>query len=324
MKYRSLGGTGLQVPELIFGCGNVGGIMIRTDDDTMRTVIQNALDAGIDWFDTAAQYGDGKSEENLGRILREIGASPRVSTKFRLDTADLSDIPGQVEQRVNDSLNRLGMESLELLQLHNFIGGNAGERALTLDQVLGENGAIAAMESLRDQGIIRHIGITAFGDLDDCKAVIASGRVETAQIYFNIINPTAGRSIPVLPSGQDFSGLIETCVRNEVGIIAIRTLGAGVIASAEPLEHVAIITPNTEKATEERMANAVFERIGDAYGNRAQTAIRFALSHPDISCIDYAPGQVSHLDEALAAADMGALPYEALAAIGEVYEGRFE
>ena len=324
MKYRSLGGTGLEVPELIFGCGNVGGIMIRTDDDTMRTVIQKALDAGIDWFDTAAQYGDGKSEENLGRILKELGATPRISTKFRLDTDDLSDIAGQVEQRVTDSLRRLGADSVDLIQLHNFIGGAEGNRAISLEQVIGTNGAISAMEGLRDQGMVRHIGITAFGDLDDCKSVVASGRVETAQVYFNLINPTAGRPIPMLPSGQDFSGLIETCVRNDVGIIAIRTMAAGILASAEPLERVSIITPNTDKAVEERMANAVFARIGNDYGSRAQTAIRFVLSHPNISCIDFAPGQIEHLDEALAAAEMGSLPYEALSAIGEVYEAGFE
>ena len=124
------------------------------------------------------------------------------------------------------------------------------------------------------------------------RATIATGRVDTAQVYFNLINPTAGRAIPDLPGGQDFSGLIETCVRNDVGIIAIRTLAAGVLASAEPLERVSIITPNTEKSGEERMAKAIFDRIGDEYGNRAQTAIRFALSNPDISCIDYAPGEI--------------------------------
>ena len=127
MKYRTLGRTGLKVPELIFGCGNVGGIMNRTDDDTMLTVIKNALDAGIDWFDTAAQYGDGKSEENLGRILKELGVTPRVSTKIGLDTGDLTDIAGQVEQRVTDCLRRLDMESVDLMQLHNFIGGDGGQ-----------------------------------------------------------------------------------------------------------------------------------------------------------------------------------------------------
>ena len=57
------------VSELVFGCGNVGGIMIHSDPDTMHKAVTRALDAGINWFDTAPQYGNGNSERNLGCIL---------------------------------------------------------------------------------------------------------------------------------------------------------------------------------------------------------------------------------------------------------------
>ena len=65
MKYRSFGKTGLEVSEVIFGAGAVGGMLINADDETRRTAIRMALDGGINWIDTAAAYGSGKSEEAL-------------------------------------------------------------------------------------------------------------------------------------------------------------------------------------------------------------------------------------------------------------------
>ena len=62
MRYRRLGRTEIEVSELVFGCGNVGGLLIRGAPDDMRKAVRRALDAGINWFDTAAAYGDGVSE----------------------------------------------------------------------------------------------------------------------------------------------------------------------------------------------------------------------------------------------------------------------
>jgi aryl-alcohol dehydrogenase-like predicted oxidoreductase len=89
MKRRKFGRTGLDVSELVFGGGKVGGILIYKDDDTKRTVIRRALDGGIYWIDTAPKYGDGKSEEALGRLLDEIDVTPYLSTKVQLDTSRL-------------------------------------------------------------------------------------------------------------------------------------------------------------------------------------------------------------------------------------------
>ena len=74
MEQRPLGSTGLAVSALGFGCGAVGGLMVRGDADQQRRAVSRAFDAGITYFDTAAQYGDGKSEENLGRVMRDYDA----------------------------------------------------------------------------------------------------------------------------------------------------------------------------------------------------------------------------------------------------------
>ncbi len=106
MKYRRFGRTGLQIPEIVFGAGFVGGILLGDDDDIKRQAIRRALDGGIDWIDTAPSYGDGRSEEALGWLLAEIDERPRLSTKFAIDP-DAPDIAGQIERSLAASFARL-------------------------------------------------------------------------------------------------------------------------------------------------------------------------------------------------------------------------
>ena len=99
LKRRPFGNTGLQVSELILGAGYVGGIVIHADDETRRALMRRLLEAGINWIDTAESYGQGASEEALGWLLAELPEDnrPYISTKFRLDTDRLDNIPGQIE-----------------------------------------------------------------------------------------------------------------------------------------------------------------------------------------------------------------------------------
>jgi len=83
MKHRTFGRTGISVSEVVFGGGAVGGILVHKDDATKREAIRRALAGGINWIATAAQYGNGKSEEALGWLLPEAGATPYLSTKFK-------------------------------------------------------------------------------------------------------------------------------------------------------------------------------------------------------------------------------------------------
>src|ERR671937_845958 len=93
MESRAFGRTGLSVSALGFGCGAVGGLMVRGDHAEQREAVATALDAGVTYFDTAPSYGDGASETNLGRVLAELGAHGRVvvGTKVMLAGEDLRD-----------------------------------------------------------------------------------------------------------------------------------------------------------------------------------------------------------------------------------------
>src|SRR3954451_2760164 len=122
MEQRPLGATGLRVSALGFGCGAVGGLMVKGDPADQRRAVTRALDAGITFFDTAPGYGDGRSEENLGRVLAKLRPRVTLATKGNLRGIARSDIPAGVDLSVTDSLRRLGRDSVDVLQLHNAIG----------------------------------------------------------------------------------------------------------------------------------------------------------------------------------------------------------
>jgi len=324
LKKRAFGRTGLEVSELIFGAGAVGGLLINSDDATKRTAVRKALDGGVNWFDTASRYGDGKSEQALGWLLPEVPEKPFVSTKFNLDLDRLDDIPGQVEESLRGSLARLGRKSVDLLQLHNRLGSAVGgDRMITVKHFLGPNGVADALDRLRDKGLIRFRGITALGEADACREVIESGRIDSAQVYYNLLNPSAARAMPAAWTGQNFGGLIGSCRASGVAVIVIRPFAAGVIATDTRTGRESILTANTDLTSEERKARALFAALGDAYGTRAQTALRFVLANPDISCIDVGFGALNHIDEAIAAAEMGPLPRDAVARLDALYETDF-
>jgi len=323
MQFRSFGRTGLQVSELILGAGNVGGILIHQDDATKREAVRRALAGGINWIDTAAQYGDGKSEQALGWLLPQAGSTPHLSTKVSVDVQSPVSIADQTEQRLAEGLARLKRSSVDLLQLHNRIGARPGGRVITVEQVLGKDGVAEGFERLRDRGLIRYLGITALGDAASVCEVLHSGRFDSAQVYYNLLNPSAARAMPSAWTGQNFSGVVDACRRNDVAIMAIRIFAAGVIATDERHGRESVLTADTSLPEEERKARAVFSAIGTEHGTRAQVALRFVLSNPDLSCAIIGCAQLRHVDEALQAQAMGPLPASVLARLETLYERDF-
>ncbi len=179
MNYRRFGRSGLRVSEIVFGGGYVGGIVILADDDTRRRALRRALDAGINWIDTAPLYGQGRSEKALGWLLAEVEDSPYLSTKVRLDLTKLTDIPGEIERSVHQSLRRLKRDSVDLLQLHNQIGSRTGSGvlgAISIEDVLRKDGVADALEQMRNEGLTRLVGLTALGEAPAITRALDSGR----------------------------------------------------------------------------------------------------------------------------------------------------
>jgi L-galactose dehydrogenase/L-glyceraldehyde 3-phosphate reductase len=122
MQLRTFGRTGLQLSVLGFGCGAVGGFMVRGDPADQERVIARALDAGVNYFDTAVQYGDGESEKNLGRVLRKLKpASVVVGTKVRIPPGEFGSMADAITTSLDGSLARLGLDGVDIFHLHNKI-----------------------------------------------------------------------------------------------------------------------------------------------------------------------------------------------------------
>lgn len=325
MKRRRLGRTGLDVSELVFGGGWVGGILIHADDQTRRTAIDRALKAGVNWIDTAPSYGQGRSEEALGWLLREVEEQPYLSTKVALDCTALGDIAGQMQRSIEGSLARLGRSSVDILFLHNGLARETQGRNLSLADL---ERAADGLEGLRAQGLTRFIGLTASGPADVCREAVATGRFDAAQVYYNMLNPSAARAgMPARWTGHDFSGLMERCAEQGTGMVAIRALAAGVLATDERHGREVVMTGDSEIATEERRAHAAMTALGldengtTPYGTRSQAAIRFVLAEPRIAGTEVGFAELRHLDEAIEAVGMGPLPQAALEALERVYAG---
>ena len=190
MQYRMLGKTGLRVSEIGFGCGNVGGLMVRGSHDQQISSVRHALDLGINYFDTARAYGEGQSETNLGRVLDEIGEEVILSTKIRLESDALQDIAAATASEVEQGLARLGRGSVDLIQLHTRLveKREPGRFAMTPDEVLGPGGVIEAFKRLRDQGRVGFFGFTGLGDVEAIHAFIPPCAQKCARTDRSTIN----------------------------------------------------------------------------------------------------------------------------------------
>lgn len=324
MKLRRFGRTDLRVSELAFGGGRSGGILIDADDETRRAAVRRALDLGINWFDTAPQYGEGKSEDALGWLLAEVPETPFVSTKVRIDITSTESLVSQVERSVAESLRRLRLDRVDLLQIHSLIMPKASCRTISSNHVLRDGGMADAMEKLRDQGIARFLGLTALGNNRATIEVIESGRFDAAQVYYNLINPSSAWTRTISGwSSYDGNGIMKACNEQDMAIMAIRIFAASYLATPVRTGRESILTENTAADKESGAAKAVFGALGEEFGTWAQTAVRFALSNQTVSTAIVGLSDKAHLDEAAAGADKGPLSGKAMEKLKHLYTTGF-
>src|SRR6478752_7713181 len=126
MQLRNFGRTGMQ-------------LSVRGDPADQERTIARALEAGVNYFDTAVQYGDGESEKNLGRLLQKLKpANAAVGTKVRLPPADFGRIADAITASLEGSLARLRLDRADIFHLHNPVTEAGAGSALSVGQVLGE------------------------------------------------------------------------------------------------------------------------------------------------------------------------------------------
>jgi aryl-alcohol dehydrogenase-like predicted oxidoreductase len=208
MEMRIFGRTGLKLSVLGFGCGAVGGLMVRGDPVDQERTIARAIGAGVNYFDTAVQYGDGESEKNLGRILQQLKPpNAVVGTKVRLPSASFSNIADAAATSLEHSLIQLRRDWVDIFHLHNAITDADGGETLSVQQVLGE--VVPAFQRLRQQGKIRFLGLTAIGYTTALYRAIDAGAFDSAQVVYNMLNPSAGTELPPNYPAQDYGRLLQ-------------------------------------------------------------------------------------------------------------------
>ena len=324
MKYRTFGNTGIEVSEIGFGCGDVGGLMVRGEPADQVRSVARAMELGINYFDTASRYGGGQSETNLGRVMKELSIDPGSSefylgTKYSLGEADPNDLKAGVIKSVEASLRRLGREQVDLIQLHARISSqtDVSVREVTVADVLGE--VREGLEVLKSQGKVRYYGMTGLGEPAGIHEVVASGMVSTVQTVYNLINASAGAATPTGFDMPDYDRLIDRAAQKQVGIIVIRVLAAGALSGTSVRHPVAVPTVapigsgrdfQQDESRAEQFAYLVDEGFAD---DMPEASIRFALSNPGVSTVLVGYSDMHHLEKSVQYAAKGPIPTEALA-----------
>lgn len=316
MERRRLGRTDLEISLLGFGAGAVGGLMTKGAMVDQERAIARAVELGINYIDTAPLYGNGESERSLGRVLKALKPDVVIGTKVRLKAADRSRIGDFVAQSMDESLQRLDRDHVDLFQLHNPLVARDADDHLAIDMALAE--VVPAMQRLQKAGKTRFIGLSGVGETPALLQAIEAGVFDTMQVVYNVLNPSAGGSMPNGAPGQDYGRLLERTRVRDMGTIVIRALAGGALAGTterHPLAMQAVDPIGSAPSFVEDVARAkVLEPLvkqGIA-SSLTELALRFVIAHPAVTTMLVGYSTLDQLEQAAAAVNKGPLPEEAL------------
>jgi aryl-alcohol dehydrogenase-like predicted oxidoreductase len=314
VRRRRLGRTGLEISEIGFGCGPTAALMVRGTPEERCEVVARALDLGVNYFDTAPGYGNSQSEANLGRTLADLGARPVIATKVGLSADELGDIRGAVIHSVEASLERLGIKTLPLIQMHNRVGRMRAAKAdigggplLSIEDVLGPGGIIEAFKVLRARGLVNFFGCSAYGgEMPAVEQLIDSGEFDTIIVNYSMLNDSAWIERSGRPPVRNYAGVGARAAAAGMGAIALRVLeGGALVGDAPPPAAGARLSSDHQALVEQ--ARHLRQRLGANGEALSATAVRFALSNPQVSCALVGISNANHVDDAAQCSSAGPL-----------------
>ncbi|RYX85207.1 aldo/keto reductase [bacterium] len=229
LKTRPLGRSGWDVSILTFGCWQAGGSeWSDTNDEDSLAAMRAAYEVGITFFDTAEGYGSGHSEEIVGKFLKEVGSnSVRVATKVGASNLAAEKVKSSCEK----SLQRLGVECIDLYQIH-WPAGTWGSPIIPIEETM------TALVKLQNEGKINSIGVSNFN----------SEQIEEASTYGRIDSLQPPYSLFFQPYVQN--GTSNYCERNGVGVIPYSPLAQGLVSGKFSMEN---------RPTDNRKGNQLFK-----------------------------------------------------------------
>jgi len=325
MQERPLGRTGLKVSLLTFGCGAVGGLMTKGDARDQDRAVAWARDNGINHFDTAPLYGNGASETNLGRALGKDRDGIVVSTKVRLAAGDRADFAAAIRASLEASLGRLRQDHVDLFQLHNTLAAAPAGDVVSVAEVMDQ--ILPALERLRAEGKTRFLGFTANGETAAIHALVRSGRFDAAQIFYNLLTPSAGETVPAGYPGQDYGQVLGLARDHGVGSIVVRVLAGGALSGSEarhPLGMPVVdpIGSGRDYATDAARARLFTPLVAAGHAaSLPELAVRYVVSNPDVSTTEIGVATLDEVRQAAGAVNKGPLAAATLSAIAAIRDG---
>lgn len=318
MEYRELGRTGWKVSTVSFGAWAIGGTWGPVEDENSLAALHRALDLGVNFFDTADVYGDGRSERLLARLRKERKEPFYVATKAgrRLDPHTAAGYNRQnLTAFVERSLRNLEVEALDLVQLH-----------CPPTEVYYNPEVFGVLDDMVKAGKLKYYGVSVEKVEEALKAIEFPG-VQTVQIIFNIFRQR--------PANLFF----EQAIKHKVGILARLPLSSGMLAgkinratSFDKEDHRAGNRQGEWFDRGETFSGLDFETglkaveelraLTPSGFSMAQMSLRWITMHKAVTCAIPGAKRPSQVDENVAAADMPALSDETMRRIREIYDGQ--
>jgi len=314
---RPLGGTGLEVNPIGIGTWSMGGSWGTVDDTASTEALRVAVAGGADFFDTADNYGDGRSERLLGTVLASLQVPVVVATKMGRRASAPEYTLESFRRWVGASRERLGVDSIDLMQLH-----------CPPPEIYSNPAVFEALDRLVAEGAIRHYGVSV-QTIDQGMRCLDYPGVETLQVVFNIFRQRPAER------------LLSAARERGVGVIARIPLASGLLTGE--------LRSDTAFAADDHRS---FNREGEAFDvgetfagvdyevglsaveelrrwvpagmTMAQFALRWILMFDAVSVAIVGASKPRHVEEALAVRSMPPLPSEVMDAVGALYAERID
>jgi aryl-alcohol dehydrogenase-like predicted oxidoreductase len=290
IERRRLGRSELNIPRVALGCGNFGGIGSAPElfgqglsDDEAFGLMDAAFEIGIDHFDTADAYGGGRSERAIGAWMRQRGVRPTITSKTfnPMDAgADSGLAPERIVRQLESSLERLGVERIDVYLAHEF------------DPDVPVADTLGAFEDLQAAGKIQAYGVSNF-DTEQLEAALAAGRPQAIQNELSLL------------ARDDESGVLPLCAREQVAYLVFSPLAGGWLtgkyrrgeafpAGSRMTQRPGPYASFTTDASFDRLER--FSKMADEAGrSMAGLALAWLLADDRVTQIVVGPGRPEHL-----------------------------
>jgi aryl-alcohol dehydrogenase-like predicted oxidoreductase len=300
VRTAQLGRTGLEISRVGFGAWAIGGGNWdwgwgEQDDEQSIAAIHRALELGVNWIDTAAQYGFGHSEQVVARALEGVAERPLVFTKGgQPEGPNRSTVQtlkrDSLKRECEGSLRRLGVEAIDLYQIHWPIPDEEIEEGWT------------TLVELKEEGLVRHIGVSNFS-VEQLRRAQAIAPVETLQPPYSLLDREVEDEI------------LPFCEREGIGVIVYSPMSSGMLTGKMTRERIEALPDDDWRRRSERFQEPQLsqnlelverlERVGERHGvSPGAVAVAWTLRNPAVDCAITGFRRPDQVEPILAAADL--------------------